>query len=91
MGNPWTMVSAGMNADEPPTGNFDATWMTPMGDAKVGDTGDVLWAGMCACSVDGDEPELCGAWVTDWAPITVVQGAAAVQVASAALAAYLLF
>ena len=91
MGNPFTLVSAGMNADEPPTGNFDAMWTMPMGDMKIGDTANYAWMGMCACSVDGDDPELCGAWTSDWQVMTVVQGASAIQVASAGLAAYLLF
>ena len=87
-----TLVSSGMNADEPPTGAFEAMWSKPMGDMKVGDTGEFAWAGMGACLAEGEEePHMCAAWITDMMPITVVQGAAAVQVASAALAAYLLF
>ena len=87
----FTLVSAGMNADEPPTGNFDATWSAPMGDTKVGDSGEMAWMGWAGCMAEGDEePTLCCAWATDLMPVTVVQGATKL-VASTALAAYLLF
>merc|ERR1712139_704051 len=82
-GQPLHPCQHGHEPDEPPTGMFDVMWTMPMGDMKVGDSGMASWMGAAMCSVDGGEPKLCGSWLTDHFSVTIVQGAAAVQVASA--------